>query len=189
MSRCALLVLSCFLLLPALRLHAQRQDSALTDGEVEKLRDSAYVPADRVLVFIKFLDQRSDAIQDLFAHPRKPGREQDTHDLLEQFTSIASELEDNLDDYGPHHRDLRRSLPKLLAATERWATALRTPPDNENYNVSRRLALEAIRDLRQDTTELIDQQRTYFAAHPEAAKAEKQRESGNLSDQPYDIPR
>ncbi len=117
MSRCALLVLSCFLLLPALRLHAQRHDSALTDGEVEKLRDSAYVPADRVLVFIKFLDQRSDAIQDLFAHPRTPGREQDTHDLLEQFTSIASELEDNLDDYGPHHRDLRRSLPKLLAAT------------------------------------------------------------------------
>lgn len=187
MRRCILLAVTLLALIP--RLHAQRQDSALTDGEVEKLRDAAYVPADRILVFIKFLDQRSSAIQDLFAHSRKPGREVDTHDLLEQFTSIASELEDNLDDYGPHHRDLRRSLPKLLAATERWATELKTPPDDENYNVSRKLALEAIRDLRQDTTELIEQQRTYFAAHPDAAKAEKQRESGNLSDQPYDIPR
>ncbi len=61
MPRCALIVLALFLLLPALRLRAQRQDSALTEGEVEKLRDSAYVPADRVLVFIKFLDQRSVA--------------------------------------------------------------------------------------------------------------------------------
>lgn len=187
MRRCILLTLALFALLP--RLYAQREDPALSDGEVEKLRDSAYIPADRILVFIKFLDQRSSAIQDLYAHPRKPGRELDTHDLLEQFTSIASELEDNLDDYGPHHRDLRRSLPKLLAATERWATALKTPPDDENYNVSRKLALEAIRDLRQDTTELIEQQRTYFATHPDAAKAEKQRESGSPSDVPSDAPR
>src|SRR5580704_1823292 len=98
----------------ALPLRAQHSDTALSESEIEQLRDSAYVANDRVLVFIKLLDTRNKAIQDLFAHPRKPGREEDMHDLLEQFTSIADELNDNLDDYGPHHRDIRKALPKLL---------------------------------------------------------------------------
>lgn len=162
-------------------LHAQSSnENALSNAEVEQLRDAAYVPRDRVLVFIKFLDERSNAIHDIFAKPRRPGREQDTHDLLEQFTSIADELEDNLDDYSTHHSDIRKSLPKLLEATDRWASTIKSPPDNETYNVSRKLALEAIRDLREDTTELIDSQRTWFAAHPPA----KENKSG-----PIDIPR
>ena len=165
MPRCALtLLLAILCLTPPLR--AQRTDSALSEKEIEELRDSAYVPSDRVIVFIKFLDQRSKAVQELFAHPRKPGREEDTHDLLEQFTSIADELNDNLDDYGPHHRDIRRSLPKLVEATDRWATALKTPSDDPAYSVSRKLALESIRDIREEATQLIEDQRTWFAAHP-----------------------
>jgi hypothetical protein len=161
-------------------LHAQTDDHTLSDAEVEQLRESAYFPRDRVLVFVKFLDERSAAIQSLFAHPRRPGREQDTHDLLEQFTSIADELEDNLDDYSTHHSDIRKSLPKLLEATDRWASELKSPPDDEAYNVSRKLALEAIRDLREDTTEMIASQKSWFAAHPPA----KEEKNG-----PIDIPR
>jgi hypothetical protein len=177
MPRSILILLVLLCLTP--RLPAQRDDSALSQKEIEQLRDSAYVPADRVIVFIKFLDQRSKAVEDLFAHPRKPGREQDTHDLLEQFTSIADELNDNLDDYGPSHRDIRRSLPKLVAATDRWATALKTPPEDSAYSVSRQLALESIRDIREEATQLIEDQRTWFAAHPPP------KENKNT---PYDIP-
>ncbi len=108
------------------------------------------------------------AIQDLFAHPRKPGREQDTHDLLEQFTSIADELNDNLDDYGPHHRDIRKVLPKLIDATERWASNIKQPPENPVYDLSRKLALESIRDIREEATHLVEDQKTWFAAHPPA---------------------
>lgn len=161
-------------------LHAQDSDHALSNAEIEQLRDSAYFPRDRVLVFVKFLDERSAAIQELFAHPRRPGREQDTHDLLEQFSSIANELEDNLDDYSTRHSDVRKSLPKLLEATDRWSSELKSPPDNEAYNVSRKLALEAISDLREDTTEMIASQKSWFAAHPPA----KQEKNG-----PIDIPR
>jgi hypothetical protein len=132
------------------------------------------------MVFIKFLDERNKAIQELFARPRKPGREQDTHDLLEQFTSIADELDDNLDDYGPHHRDIRKALPKLVDATERWSSNLKTPPDNDAYNVSRKLALEAIRDIREEAVRLIEDQKAWFAAHPPA------KEDKNA---PIDIPR
>jgi hypothetical protein len=150
----------------ALPLHAQAKDSALSEGEIEQLREAAYVPNDRVLIFIKLLDTRTKAIQDLFAHPRKPGREQDTHDLLEQFTSIADELNDNLDDYGPSHRDIRKALPKLIDAAERWASNIKQPPDNATYDLSRKLALESIRDIREEATQLVEDQKTWFAAHP-----------------------
>jgi hypothetical protein len=149
-----------------LPLHAQRDDSVLAEAEVDQLRDAAYYPNERILVFMKLLDTRNKAIQDLYARPRRPGREQDTHDLLQQFAAIADELNDNLDDYGPRHRDIRKALPKLLEATERWSSNLKSPPDNEAYNVSRRLALEAIRDIREETTQLIEDQKTWFAAHP-----------------------
>ena len=160
------LPLALILIALTLPLRAQRGDSALSDGEVEQLRESAYVANDRVLVFIKLLDTRNKAIQELFAHPRKPGREQDTHDLLEQFTNIADELNDNLDDYGPHHRDIRKALPKLLDATERWSSNIKQPPENAAYDLSRKLALEAIRDIREEATRLVEDQKTWFAAHP-----------------------
>jgi hypothetical protein len=154
------------LLALALPLHGQRNESALSEGEIEQLRESAYVPNDRVLVFIKLIDVRNKAIQDLFAHPRKPGREQDTHDLLEQITDIADELNDNLDDYGPHHRDIRKALPKLLDATERWSSNLKQPPENPAYDLSRKLALESIRDIREEAAKLVDDQKAWFIAHP-----------------------
>jgi hypothetical protein len=160
--------LALVLLALTLPIHAQRGESALTEGEIEQLRDAAYFPNDRVLVFIKLLDARNKAIQDLFAHPRKPGREQDTHDLLQQFTDIADELNDNLDDYGPNHRDIRKALPKLLEATERWSSNIKQPPENSAYDLARKLALESIRDIREEATQLVEGQKAWFAAHPPA---------------------
>ena len=165
LRRISFALLFIFLALP---LHAQANDNALSEGEIEQLRTAAYYPNDRILVFIKLLDIRTKAIENLFAHPRKPGREQDTHDLLEQFTAIADELNDNLDDYGPHHRDIRKALPKLLDATERWASNIKQPPENAAYDLSRKLALEAIRDIREEATQLVEDQKTWFAAYPPA---------------------
>jgi hypothetical protein len=162
------LPLAFILLALTLPLHAQRDDNSMSEGEIEQLRESAYFPSDRILVFIKLLDARNKRIQDLFAHPRKPGREQDTHDLLEQFTNIADELNDNLDDYGPHHKDIRKVLPKLIDATERWASDIKQAPENSAYDLSRKLALESIRDIREEATRLVEDQKTWFAAHPPA---------------------
>lgn len=163
----ARLVLSLlFLAAPAPILRAQNNEATLSDAEVEQLRDSAYVANDRVMVFIKLIDTRIKALEDMYAKPRRPGREQDTHDLFEQFTSLADELSDNLDDYGPRHRDIRKALPKLVSATEHWATAIKSPPDNEMYNVSRKIALESLQDLRDQANQMIEEQKTWFAAHP-----------------------
>jgi len=147
-------------------LHAQVRESALSDAEVEKLRDTAYYPPDRVLAFIQFLDDRTKAIDKLCNGRRQPGREQDIHDLIEQFASIADDFDDNLDDYSQHHRDIRKVLPKVITAAERWGTALRTPPEHETYSVSRKLALESLADIRESATKLIDEQKAWFLAHP-----------------------
>ena len=162
------ILLTGILLLLTPNLHAQKREPALSESEVEALRDTAYVASDRVLAFVKFLDQRTNSIQVLATKPRRPGREEDIHDLCEQFTMIADELDDNLDDYAPRHRHIRKALPKLLAATDRWATALKTPAENETYSVSRKLALDAVRDLRESSTKLIEDQKAWFLAHPPA---------------------
>ena len=157
-----------FAAFPLCSLRAQQRESALSDTEVEKLRDTAYSPPDRVMAFLQFLDDRVKAIDKLSSGKRQPGREQDIHDYIEQFNSIADDFDDNLDDYGKYHRDIRKVLPKVLAATERWATSLRTPPEHESYNVSRKLALESLADIKESATKLIDEQKAWFLAHPPA---------------------
>ena len=148
------------------RLAAQQRESALSDAEVEKLRDSAYFPPARVLAFIDFLDQRTKQIDKIATGKRQPGREEDIHDLMEQFASIADDFDDNLEDYGKYHRDVRKVLPKVVSAAERWATSLRTPPEDATYSVTRKLALDSLADVSESATKLIEEQKAWFLAHP-----------------------
>ena len=171
---CALTLL--FLVTP---LYPQGKDSALSEAEVEQLRNVADNPSDRVLLFVKLVDTRVKTIQELYAKPRRPGREDDTHDLLEQITLIADELDDNLDDYGPRHYDIRKALPKLIEATDRWTTAIKVPPENATYDVSRRLTLEAIQDTRDTAQKLVEEQKEWFLAHPPAGETPKKKKNAD----------
>jgi hypothetical protein len=174
------LVLALFAL--AAPLCAQQGDSDLTQTEIDQVRQYRYFPADCVLLFVKFLDLRTQELQDLYAHPRRPGREQDTHDLIQQFTSITDELSDNLDEYGPRHIDLRKALPKILTGIDRWTADINALPDNDAYTVTRKLALESLRDLRDSTTQLAADQAAWFKAHPPG-------KSPDDKNGPIDIPR
>lgn len=156
---------------------AQTRTGALSDGEIEQVRESRLVPSESIQLFVKFLDARTERISAMYARPRRPGREQDTHDLLEQFTAIADELDDNLSDYGTRHADLRRALPKLLQATDRWATAIKSPPDNDAYDISRKIALESIRDLKEAVAQMTTDQEAWFKAHPPGKEKEQRREN------------
>ena len=179
--RAATAALAFALLVPYLP--AQPRESALSEAEVEKIREARIDPASCVNLFVKFLDLRVQEIQDLYAKPRRPGREEDTRDLLQQFTSIADELGDNLDDYGPRHADLRKALPKLVEGTERWSSALKSPPEDGSYAVDRKLALESIRDLRESATQLSSEQEDWFKLHPPQKQKQQQ------APEPIDIPR
>jgi len=147
---------------------AQQDDpsQAMSDAEIDRLRDVAPYPPQRVLLFISYLDQRTKAIEKLDTGQRHPGREEDIRDLMNQFASISDDLDDNLDDYSRRHLDVRKVLPKLISATERWATMLRTPAEDDRYKVARTLALTSLADVKDSAEKMAVEQKQYFLAHP-----------------------
>lgn len=147
----------------------------MSQKEIEALRDAAYIPNERVMTYVKILNTREQEITDLLAKPRRPGFNQDMHDLLDQFAAIADEFNDNLDEYQSRHRDIRKSLPKLVTSIERWSTTLRAPADDQTYNIVRKMALDSLKDMRDTATSLQTEQAAYFKAHPDAEKLEKER--------------
>lgn len=164
----------------AATLHAQDgEDDPLSQKEVESLRDAAYIPADRIAAFEKILNTRAEEIQQLLARQHRPGFAEDMHDTVDQFQAIADEFNDNLDEYSTRHRDVRKALPKLLSDIERWSTTLRAPPDNDAYNIVRRMALDSLKDMHDEAATMQTEQAAYFKAHPEAAKIEKERANEN----------
>ena len=174
-----------FALLCALPLTAQiygKRDDSLSQKEIDTLRETAYTPDLRVEAFAKFLDDRTHRIQDLLAKPRHAGRELDLHDLFSQVSDIADELNDNLDEYGPQHRDLRKALPKLTEAAERWQSTLRAAPPDDRYNVTRKLALAAVTDAHDAAEKLLPEQIAYFRDHPDEAKRQAKRSNHEVFD-------
>jgi hypothetical protein len=154
-------------------MRAQATEGVLSEKEVDSLRDSAYEPLSRIVAYVKILDDRQKWIDELVHGRRHVSTPEDLHDAIDQFGQIADELNDNLDQYGQKHRDVRKVLPKLVEATERWASSLRAATDDEHYNVVRRIALDAVKDTRQIADQMKTEQEAYFKAHPDAEKAEK----------------
>ena len=174
MKRGALLLFLCGFLLhgPA---SAQAREGVMSDGEIESLRDAAYIPADRIVAYENILDTRSARVDALLKGRRHVSFEQDLHELLDQFSAIADELNDNLDEYRASHRDIRQALPKLEGELDRWSKALEATPQNPGDKVIRKLAVDAVEDVRQQVKEMRPELEAYFTAHPEAAKVEKER--------------
>ena len=155
---------------------AQDKEDALSQLEIDSLRDAAFVPYDRIIVFEKILDDRAKRIEGLLA--KRKGHTDfggEMHDVLDQFGIIADELNDNLDEYSRHHRDVRKALPKLEQETERWSTTLRSPAEDEAYTIVRRIALDNVKDTHDLAAELGPELDAYYKAHPDAEKAEKKR--------------
>jgi hypothetical protein len=152
---------------------AQDTDGPMSEAEVESLRDAAPIPMDRMRAFEKILNTREKMIDDLLAKPHRPGFVQDMHDALEQFGQIADEYNDNLDELNRAHRDVRKELTKVLRDTERWATALRAPAENDGYSIVKKIALDNVKDMREIVTQMQTDLEAYFKEHPDAVKAEK----------------
>jgi hypothetical protein len=147
----------------------------LSEAEVESLRDTSYIPMDKMRAFEKILDSREKTIEDLLAKPHRPAFASDMHDALDQFGQIADEFNDNLDELAKGHRDVRKELPKLIKDTERWASALRAPAENDVYSIVKKIALDNVKDMREIAEQMQTDEEAYFKAHPEAVAAEKAR--------------
>src|SRR5450631_2429888 len=78
---------------------AKKRDP-LTEAETDQLRAVAMEPFNRLKLLVKFTEARLLSIDQMRSDAKQAdGRGQRIHDLLEDFTSLMDEINDNLDQY------------------------------------------------------------------------------------------
>jgi len=112
---------------------AARRRDPLTDAETDQLREAALEPQKRLKLYIKFAEARLLAIDQLRSDPKfADGRGKKIHDLLEDFTAILDEINDNLDTYQGRplnkddKKDFHKGLKEVIEAGDRFDLKLRT---------------------------------------------------------------
>jgi hypothetical protein len=120
------------LLLLTVAASARRRDP-LTEAETDQLREAAMDPYNRIKLMVKFTEARLVAIDQVRVDPKlAASRGKQIHDLLEDFTSLIDEINDNLDQYEgrPLNKDsvkqYHKGLKELIEADERFDLKLRT---------------------------------------------------------------
>jgi hypothetical protein len=147
------------------RLAGQDRNDPLTEDEIQQIRDNKTNPNERIRLYIKFIDQRLDAIKQLAGPGKSPGERAQVHDKLDEFTRLCDELQDNLDTYDEAHADIRKSLKELVADTAHWPQALSAAGTDPSYDFSRKTALEAAKSAADEAHQLSLEQEVYFDAH------------------------
>lgn len=120
------------LLLLASTALAERKRDPLTAAEADQLREVAMEPYKRLKLYIKFTDARLDSLDQLRADPKAAdGRGKKIHDMLEDFTALMDEINDNLDQYegrplsDDDRKGFRKGLKEVLLACDRFDARLR----------------------------------------------------------------
>jgi len=120
------------LLLLATVASARKRDP-LNDAETDQLREVAQEPYKRLKLYIKFAEARLLAIDQMRSDPKmSAGRGQRIHDLLEDFTAILDEVNDNLDQYQGRplnkddRKDFKKGLKEVIEADGKFELKLRT---------------------------------------------------------------
>ena len=148
-----------------------RKRDPLTDAETDQLRQAALEPYKRLKLYIKFTDARVAAIDELRGDPKQAnGRGRKIHDLLEDFTAILDEINDNLDNYQGRplskddRKDFHKGLKEVIEASDKWEAKLKslksdseTDPQTKKEAEDYRFALQDAQDALQSEAEMARQ--------------------------------
>ena len=126
---------------------AQDKNDPLTPAEVEKLREVADQPIERVKLFMTFIEQRTDAIAEMVGDTRIQNKPPKIRQLLQEYTYLVDELQDNLDNYDETHSDIRKALKELVPASKKWLDTVNKPPPDPVYDFPRKTAADAAESL------------------------------------------
>jgi hypothetical protein len=116
------LVLLAFLGIAAGQTH---HHDPLNDQEIDKLRDTAQEPEERLKLYIEFARTRLDRMQQVHAHPKATDRESQTRDALQAFLDVYDELSTNVDTYADRGSDLRKALKPVIEADTEFGAKIR----------------------------------------------------------------
>ena len=153
-------------------LWAQTSQVKLSSTEEDEVRESGDDPRARVALFQRLINDRVERLKQVLADTRAQGRMDDMHDLIQDVAGLSDELGDNLSEYSQAHSDVRKALPKLVAATDRWVSTLHNLPEEDAYSVPRKLALESLADLKSDAADLEAEQQAWFKEHRPAKNSD-----------------
>jgi hypothetical protein len=157
-----------FSLLIAAPLHAQSaKREPLTEAQQDQIADLGGDPPDRINLYVKFIDDRSDTIKGLITRAHTAARVQRINGELEDFAALIDELGDNLDVYSERKADIRISLKPLNEGIARWQGVLHALPSEPGFEISLKEALDSIGDLTDQAKEITSDQDAYFKAHPD----------------------
>jgi ABC-type transporter Mla subunit MlaD len=168
MTRRALSIFVTILLAMAVR--AQHRRDPLNDQEIEKIRDSAQLPEERLKLYVEFARARLAGVQQAQSDPKATNRTQQIHDALQDFLDIYDELNSNVDAFVDRGADLRKALKPVIEADTEFGSKLRAfksqvSSDREamkEYDFLLGSALEATDGAAKDHRQLLAEQEETF---------------------------
>jgi len=152
--------------LPALRVDAQTSRDPLTIDQAEAVRDTGDKPVERVKLYMKFIEERTTEIHKLAVDPRAQAPNSRLHNLMEEFTRLADELQDNLETYSEEHADIRKPLKELVEHTTRWKASLQEPKPSADYDFARKTAMDTADSTTELAQKMLTAQEQYFGKKP-----------------------
>jgi len=155
----------------------QARREPLTPVEIDRLRDAAQVPDERIKLFIAFARTRLNDAETVRSDPKAIERGAQVHDKLQDFNDIYDELNDNIDTFVERKSDLRKSLKLVIEADTEFQAKLRAlktaadakPSEASQYEFLLNNALDTVDSSIQDHRQLLAEQE-------EAAKHKKKQE-------------
>ncbi|HXO38650.1 MAG TPA: hypothetical protein VN872_08425 [Candidatus Acidoferrum sp.] len=176
-----------FLLLLLSVAAAARRRDPLTEAETDQLREAAMDPYNRIKLMVKFTEARLVAIDQVRLDPKLAAeRGKQIHDLLEDFTSLLDEINDNLDQYEgrPLNKEsvkqYHKGLKELIEADARFDLKLRTLKSASETDPVTRKEAPDFRFVLQDALEALksnaDMAREYIeTTHEQKDPSEKKK--------------
>ncbi len=149
---------------------AQDKDDPLTEAQVDKLRETGDDPPGRVKLYMEFIAQRTDAIAEMVGDTRIQNKPPKIRTLLQEYTRLVDELQDNLDNYDEAHADIRKPLKELVPASKKWLDTVKQPPADPVYDFPRKTAVDASESLVEQVTKLQTDLDKYFAEQKKQKK-------------------
>ncbi len=161
-------------------LASARKRDPLTEAEADQLRQVAMEPYKRLKLLIKFTEARLVAIDQVRVDPKlAKDRGKQIHDLLEDFTALLDEINDNLDQYQARplnkddRKDFKKGLKELIEADERFDLKLRTLQSAAQNDPQTRKELPDFRFVLQDAQEALKSNAEMAREDMDTGKEEK----------------